>query len=64
MGAVLRVIGGLWAAFGLYMVWQALTGPMTNAQAGVGLVMYMLVFVMPGLVVLGIGEMLGRKAQK
>jgi hypothetical protein len=63
MGAILRVTGGLWAAMGFYLIWQALTGTMTNAQAGVGLVMYMVVFVLPGLGVLGIGEMLHRKGK-
>ena len=64
MGAILRVIGGLWAALGAYLIWQALTGPMTNAQAGAGLLIYMLLFVLPGLGVLGIGEMLHKRASR
>lgn len=63
MGSILRIVGGLWAAFGLYMIWQAMAGTMTNDQAAAGLVIYMLVFVAPGLGLVGMGEMLHRKGK-
>lgn len=56
MGALLRILGGVWVGVGLidlYMV--SMEGPVT----GVALTTHMINYVIPGLLVLGIGVLIG-----
>jgi hypothetical protein len=62
MGIALLVIGGIWALLGLANV----AGMLSNTDVGTGiqafgLVFNMVLFILPGLVVAGIGEMLRRR---
>jgi hypothetical protein len=65
MGKLLIFVGGLWALIGVgnvvMMDWGA--GSDTTVQT-LGVILNGVLFVMPGLVVLGIGAMLDRKKRE
>ena len=58
MGTLLKSVGGIWAAIGAVdMVAMNRVAPGNSALLGLGLIL----FVFPGLVVSGIGELLSRR---
>jgi uncharacterized membrane protein YidH (DUF202 family) len=65
LGALLMLGGGSWAAFGVWVFMTSMralgTGPPEPAAGGAVLLITGLVFVFPGLVVLGIGALVYRR---
>lgn len=56
MGSVLRIVGALWAALGVYLIVSAMASAASNMQAAASVVIWGLVFVLPGLGLMGIGS--------
>jgi len=63
MKALLQTIGGLWAAFGVYYLVILFGNEPGDLAAGMGIVFAMVLWILPGLVVAGIGSAIGRRQQ-
>lgn len=65
MGILLMLVGGLWAVLGVMNVVSVANGPAASNLTAFALIFNMALFILPGLVVAGLGKVLyNRSAQK
>lgn len=69
MGTLLKLVGGGWALLGVLLQFNVCTsvqgsGEVRGGAAVFGLLFTMLVFILPGLVVAGIGSLVEKKRAK
>lgn len=61
MGSALRIIGGLWAAIGVVNLIMAGMGIDGTSLSGAALMGNVITFFVPGLLLIIVGELTGRK---
>lgn len=64
MGIFLVVVGGLWAVIGIGNLIGMPWTTMETTMASIGLVVNMVLFIIPGLILAGLGVMIENKKKK
>jgi hypothetical protein len=69
MSIVLKIVGGLWASFGIVWIsfdmpwWISHSDGSSTARVIIGLILIMLICIFPGLILYGFGALIENKAK-